>query len=245
MESGGNQGQPFMGAYFCEGWELRITQRCAEEDLQLDGGASFEELAKHSVVKKFVARRSETIKGTSQLGPALRDDGPTLEILRDGDSRAVTAFDATLGVCWLLAVHPKHRSGIEEDSFNYFDSLMENGRLFPTVVDTRRALKERRLGLAIAVMVEAPVTLRDARNRSGEFAVFLGRTHWVRMAIELADDLESITVAFDTRTVTTREMSAVLAGFYSDDDWIYVDHMPSGRKLKPGIESGWQHTHAV
>ena len=60
------RGTAHRGSFLCEGWELRVTKRCVEEDLFLGGTGEFAKLQKgHEIVAAFVRERTDrTITGT-------------------------------------------------------------------------------------------------------------------------------------------------------------------------------------
>lgn len=116
---------------------LRVTKRCLKNDLGLD-----EDLAKqdardfkgnHPAVKKFVDMRGAAPSLAEPIyGPFPRGLICSLHV---GQSRAVTTWDETENVCWLLAYDDYHRNGEPDDAFEVFIGLYHADELLPTEED--------------------------------------------------------------------------------------------------------------
>jgi hypothetical protein len=187
------------GAYLCRDWELRLTGRCTEEDLRLASDATFEELQGSEIIKAFVKDRSTRTVDTRQVAPLTC--GQAVWVLsRGNDHRGGTWFDEEHRVVWLLAAG-RHRSGSSDDFFPYCKALDREDRLLPSVDDYERMFRERDARFAFAIAIEAPLILKKARLEPGEQRIMFGGRYGACMAIEVADEFESISVAFRVDTV--------------------------------------------
>jgi hypothetical protein len=168
------------GGHICRDWELRVTERCLTEDLQerpRDDGESeprfkFEDLARHEIIKGFVAERCDKTISTRQVAP-LTCGKPVWVLARGNDHRGATWYDEGNHVVWLLAAG-KHRSGQADDFFPYCRGVDEDGRLLPTVGDYELLEIDRGYRFASAIRIEAPLVLRQARDEEGEKRVRFG-----------------------------------------------------------------------
>jgi hypothetical protein len=96
-------------SYFAAGWEIRITQRCLEEDLNADGDSSFDAVAGLEIVRALVRERSDKVTGGRQVNPI--SCGPDVWVVAHGnDHRGATVYDEFEEVVWLVSYH-RHRSG--------------------------------------------------------------------------------------------------------------------------------------
>lgn len=120
---------------------LRVTRRCLKDDL----GLSDEQVLQytkldardymdlHASVDKLVAMRGQAPQGGEPIyGPFPRGSIRSLHV---GSGRAVTAWDPTENVCWLLAFDGYHRNGEADDAYNVFIDLYNADELLPTAQD--------------------------------------------------------------------------------------------------------------
>ena len=90
-------------------------------------------------------------------------------------------------------------------------------------------------------MIDAPLLLKRARETGGEVSGQIGGKFGVGVAIELADEIEEISVAFDLRTLDNRRsIPAILAALEANGEWEHADEMPS-RPLQ-SYESAYSNT---
>lgn len=106
------------GSFLCQGYELRVTQRCLEEDLAKPTNEPFEELGGHEIITAFVNRRRDKPDNTRQVAPLT--SGKTVYRLAYGDRhRGATWYDEAQDVVWLLA-YAQHEFRDGPDAFDYF-----------------------------------------------------------------------------------------------------------------------------
>jgi hypothetical protein len=221
------EGEFFAGQALLAGdRQLRITRRCIEEDLGSDRKASLEDLAGHPIIKAFIRERRIKVIGTRRVEPLA--GGQEVWVLAQGHRhRGGTWHDEEHGVVWLVA-YGWHESGSNSDFFPYCKHLDQRGDLMPTAEDYAVLLQEEALHLARQLMVEPPLLLKRARESGREERMTIGGKFGTAIAVEVADDLEAVSVAFDTRTVQVYEhVPAILAAFVPDTDWEDADRMPS------------------
>lgn len=121
---------------------LRITQRCLEQDLGLDSEWVLLDarglVNEHAAIKKFVNQRGQDPSGgDSPHGPYPFGSVRSLHV---SSARAVTAWDEGTDTCWLLAYNDYHRNGEPDDAYNVFNELYDRGELLPTEDDWYQAL---------------------------------------------------------------------------------------------------------
>lgn len=219
------------GAYFCEGWELRITGRCLIEDLNAGPATDFVEVSGLQIVGALVRERKNKIEGTRDVNGL--HCGRTAWVLAHGhDHRGATIHDPEEEVVWLVA-YGRHRSGQPDDFFPFCQSLDADDRLLPTPDDHERLARERDRRFVEAVRLEAPVILRDARAEPGERRHLLAGDIAAGIAIEVIPGLESITIAFKLTALDWDLVPILLAAFDPDASWEMAPRMPS-RELEPG-----------
>jgi hypothetical protein len=211
------------GAYICRDWELRVTERCLVEDLGVDSDASFESIKYVEIVKGLVRDRADRVIDTREVAPVTC--GRTIWVLSRGtDHRGGTVFDEVEAVVWLVAAG-HHRSGEPDDFFPYCKGLDAEGRILPTPDDYRRMIVERDQRVVAAIVIEAPLALQEARSVNGEL-----RTRIVDqklgLSIEVAGDLESITVAFNVEEVEWDLLSIILPAI-QPGEWENAYKLPS------------------
>ena len=223
-------GRAVGGSFFAEGWELRITARCLEDDLNAGADANFEDVSGLKIVRE----RTDHTEGGRQVTP-LKCGRPVWVVAHQNDHRGATWYDADEEVVWLLA-YRRHRSGSGDDFFPYVkDELDEHNELLPTAEDYKGLILERDNRFVEAVRIEAPMILQEARQEPGtEHRYMLGGDLDTGISIEVADDLEAITIAFRLGAIDWDSVPIMLAAFHpSPDDWEGASRLPS-RELEPG-----------
>ena len=205
---------------------LRVTFRCLAEDLDR-GGVALEDLSGEPIVQAFVRERREKFIGTRDVSPL--SSGRRVSVLGQGDRhRGGTWHDTEHGVIWLLA-YGDHRSGAPNDFYPYCKTLDERGVLLPSEADYEALFRERDQIFARRLMIEAPLLLKRAREHPGEeLTATLGGRFGTGVTVEVAEDLEAITVAIDTRSLSVwTYISAILGSLAPADGWDQVGSMPS------------------
>lgn len=200
--------------------------------------APFEQLMGIEIVKGFVNDRSHRTDDTRQVHP-LTCGRDVYVLARGDDHRGGTWFDDTHRVVWLLA-SGFHRSGSPDDFFPYCKELDRKRVLLPTKEDYEALFRDRDYRFAFTVRIEGPLIAKRARESGKEERVMLGGEFGACVAVELADDLESITVAFQVETTEWDHVPLVLAAFHRGQ-WEDADRMPS-RELEAG-EVAFVHYH--
>lgn len=221
------------GSYFAAGWELRITGRCLDEDLNADPQSTFDEVAGLEIVRALVRERKDKTMGGRQVSPiACR---PEVSVVAHGhDHRGATMFDEAEEVVWLVA-YRRHRSGTVDDFYPWCKDLAEGDRLLPTEADLERLLRERDRRFVEAVAVEAPLLLHRARSEPGEHRHAFGGELPASIAVEVIDEPEAqaITIAFRLDVVPWDQVEIMLAAFHPLAEWEMIERMPS-RDLEGG-----------
>lgn len=209
--------------------ELRITRRCLRDDL--DGGidADFEAVASHPIVKAFVRERREKFEGSSRVEPL--ESGKAISVVRhQHEHRGATWHDENHEVIWLVA-YGRHQSGMPGDFFPFCKRLDQAGILLPTVEDYEALYRERDLRLARMLVVDPPLLLKRARESGKEEHAQIGGRFGTAVSVEFADEIEAISVAFDTRAENFyKTLPVILAAFVpgaSFEDWEGLDQMPA------------------
>jgi hypothetical protein len=226
------------GAFICEEWDLRITERCLRDDLGRDAETAFADLVNLDIVKALVRERRFKTFGGRQVRP-LTCGCEVWVVAHGNDHRGATWYDEANRVVWLLA-YRLHRSGEDDDFFPYCKEIDAAGELMPTVADVTRLIRERDRWFVYALAIEAPRLLLKAQEDGPQRAVIGGR-YGVEVEVEVADDLQGITIAFDATTVPPGLWQVILAAFHPDTDWTQVTAMPS-RALEQ-TEIAWCHNH--
>ncbi len=230
-------GRAIGGAYICKDWELRVTARCLDEDLNAEPTADFESIRGLEIVKALVKDRSMTSISSRQVRPL--SSGQDVWALGYGhDHRGATFHDEDEAVIWLVA-YGRHRSGTDEDFYPACKMLDEGGRLLPGKTDFVRLYEDRDRRFIDAVTIEAPVALKAARETDGEHRCTIGGELGVGLAIEVVEEMEatSITVALRPAgegplTTVTMEQGQVLLQALMCGRWEMIGRMPS-RGLDP------------
>lgn len=225
------------GSYICDDWELRVTQRCLEEDLGRSG-ASFEDILKVPIIKAFTSKRADRTEDTRQVND-VRCKAPIWVLARGDDHRGGTLFDVKNRVVWLVATG-LHRSGQPDDFFPYCVDLDRGGRLLPTAADYELLFNERTERFVYQMRVEAPLLLQQAAAAPRtEVGGMLGGRFGVAITLEVDDDIEVTTVAIQVGETPWEQLMLVLAAIHADGDWEPIDGMPH-RELHSG-EMAWAH----
>jgi hypothetical protein len=231
------------GAFICREWELRVTERCVDEDLERPPDTDFEDLRNIEIIKEFVNGRSTRTDDRNEISPL--STGCKIWVLSRGhDHRGATFYDDEEKVVWLLA-YGRHRSGSPSDFFPYCTELDRKGELLPTEADYRRMYDERDERLAKALPIETAIALKIARGNPGEHRFTLGGHLGVGLVAEVAEDLEELTVAFDVESIHWGWVQPILSLLRpaqdSTDGWSDSQRLPS-RPLAPN-EVGFVHFH--
>jgi hypothetical protein len=226
-------GKTVEGAHICEKWELRVTGRCLDEDLNAAADAGFEAIGGLEIIKAFTKDRFTEATSSRQVSP-LTSGREVWRLGYGDDHRGATLYDANEAVIWLVA-YGRHRSGQTDDFFPYCKQLDADGRLLPVRADYDRMFRERDRRFVHAVRIEAPVILCQARATDGEYRCKVGGELGAGISIEVDDELDAtaITVAFMATDLETIEQSQVLLAALSVGEWEMIPRMPS-RDLEPG-----------
>jgi len=221
------------GAYICKEWELRVTARCLDEDLNASEEADFDAILGLEIVKAFVKDRASQSTGARQVTP-LTCGLPVYRLAYGNDHRGATLHDEVDAVIWLLA-YGRHRSGKPGDFFPVCKGLDADGRLLPTADDYERMYTERTNRFVAAVAHEAPVVLCEARAAEGEYECTVGGELAVRLSIEVDEEMDAtaITVAFMAESLETLDQAKLLLAALSPGKWDEIGGMPS-RPLSSG-----------
>lgn len=220
------------GNFVCKQWELRVTKRCLDDDLNAGDDASFESILGLHIVKAFVKDRQNATYGTRQVAPI--ECRPEVWVLAQGDRhRGATIYDLEQEVVWLVA-YGRHESGSPDDFFPYCKGLAEQGALLPTTEDYEGLLADRGSHFAEAVRIEAPMHLLAASHIEGEHRCIVGGSLGAGLCIEVSTepDATAITVAFFATEIEWEQGLALLAAI-NPGAWEDVPRMPS-RDLEDG-----------
>lgn len=206
--------------------ELRITRRCLVEDLGAAEDATLEAISDLPIVRAFLRERRTKIEGTRRIEP-LRS-GREVWVLTQGQrDRGGTWFERDRNVIWLVA-SGHHESGSPDDFYPFCKALDKNGRLAPSKSDYESLFIDQDARFAARILIEAPILRKNAREAGGEVSAQIGGQFGVAVAIEVADDLQEMTVAFDLRSLGVAQyIPAILAALEADGEWERADRMPS------------------
>lgn len=217
-------------SYVCAlGHELRITGRCLSDDLGESAVVPFDEMmTRHGIVKAFQRERTNQTVGIDTLRPSGRDK--SLTVLRHtNDWRGVTWFEEDTGVVWLCACAP-HRSGQADDAFPRFQSLREDGRIWPRSEDYEAFAVDYGKRFADFVQTDAPQLLTMARANPDVEHVLLIGPQPVAIVVHIVETLEETFVAFSGVKLIPEEFLALLAALYPDrvfDEWQHAPRLPT------------------
>lgn len=222
-------------AHLCDAYELRITRRCLEEDLDYYGDAPFEDLAGKEIVKALIGRRADSPVDTREVTPL--NSGKRVYRLAYGERhRGATWYDERHGVVWLLA-YAQHRFEGRGDAFPYFKDLDEKGRLLPAATDYEALLRERDRRFTASIATDAEQLLREARaNPEREVVGQLGGAVEVTIVVATVESLEEVHVAIQAVGLPKEHLLLALGSFFGDRDFDEIEsavEMPN-RPLAPG-----------
>lgn len=211
---------------------MRITARCLDEDLNAATDADFESVLGLEIVKAMISAHKENAFTGRTVSPLTC--GHDIWVLTYGhDHRGGTLYDEVEQVIWLVAYH-RHRAHEADDFFPYCTEIDREKRLLPTRDDYERMFKDRDRRFADAVVLEAPLIIRQAERVEGEYRCTVGGELGVGLSIEIDDELEAraMTVAFTVTDVETFEQGQLLLAALHPGAWEVVGAMPS-RELHP------------
>lgn len=206
--------------------ELRVTNRCLVEDLGAPENATLEDVSDHPIVRAFLRERRSKTTGTRNVGQL--SSGHEIWVLTQGQRhRGGTWFEEGRSIVWLVAAG-HHESGSENDFFPYCQELDKARRLAPSESDYEGLFVDQDARFAARILIDAPLLRKRAEEERGEVSGSIGGRFGVAVAIEVADDLQEMTVAFDLRSVGVRQhVPAILAALEADAEWEFADRMPS------------------
>lgn len=206
--------------------ELRVTKRCLVEDLEGNENATLNDVSKHPIVRAFLRERRSKTEGTRTVSQ-LSSNHKVWVLTQAQRHRGGTWFEAPRSIVWLVAAG-HHESGSEDDFFPYCRKLSEEGRLVPSKDDYESLFKDQAERFAARILIEAPLLRKRARDAEGEVSDQIGGKFGVKIAIEVADELEEIAVAFDLRTLEVHQyIPAILGALETEGNWERADKMPS------------------
>lgn len=215
----------YSGSFLCEQWELRVTQRCLEEDLDRRGDTPFENLLGIEIVKALVARRRDRYDNSRQVTP-LSSGKIVWRLARGHDHRGATWYDDQERVVWLLA-YRRHRSGDPADAFPYFKKLDAEGRLMPSLADRESLELDRGRRFVEQVMRLVPRLVERAReNPEVEQHASIGGTAHVGVAMEIVDTLSETYLRISPLNLRPAWLEIVLAAVFGDRAWEVTDRFP-------------------
>lgn len=217
------------GSYFIAGYELRVTARCLEEDLEKSLDTPIGDLLDHPIVKALIKDRATEPDAGKTVGPEAGEN--TIRRLGYGhDHRGATWWDRTEKVVWLCAYHGKHRSGGADDPFKkHFPELIAAKRMKPTAFDYEALFAERDERFVDLVQRDAQALLAEARREPGaEKRAVVGGEADVGCFVEVVEALEETYVAFFIEEVTYERFVILLNAFYVArfEWWEQVHEMP-------------------
>lgn len=217
------------GSYVLPGYELRVTARCLEEDLETPRDTSIGALLEHPIIKALIKDRATDPDAGKTIGPEAGDD--TIRRLGYGhDHRGATWWDRAERVVWLCAYHRGHRSGAADDPFKkHFPELIAAKRMKPAAVDYELLFAERDERFVDLVHGDAQALLAEARLEPGtEKRAVVGGEANVGCLVEVVDTLEETYVAFFIEQVTYERFVILLNAFYASrfEEWEQVGEMP-------------------
>lgn len=222
-------------AHLCDAYELRITRRCLEDDLDYYGEAPFIDLKRHEIVRALVKRRSDDSTDTRQVTPL--SSGKRIYRLAYGDRhRGATWYDERHGVVWLLA-YAQHEFEDRGDAFPYFKELDAEGQLLPGPADYELLLRERDQRLSPEIGVDAERLLREAHETPGREVIgMLGGAVEVTVVVTVVDSLCELHVAVQMTDVAKEHFVLALVALFEGRDLEGIETaqaMPE-RPLRPG-----------
>jgi hypothetical protein len=210
------------GSYLCEGYELRITERCLAEDLACPSEEPFDELAGHEIVTAFVNRRRNTPTNTRRVAP-LTSHQTVYRLAYGHRHRGATWHDEANGVVWLLG-YAQHEFEDKGDAFPYFKELDAAHRLLPTKADYTALFRDRDRRFTEVVQHEAEQLLDAAREQPGEEQrAVVGGQLGVGVALEVVETLEEVYLAVKTARLTPENLIILFAAFFPERQFDEID----------------------
>jgi len=212
----------FGSAYLCADYELRVTRRCLDEDLQSPTTAPFDDLKKHEIIKALIKRRRETPDDTKKVSPL--PGGLDIYRLAYGSRhRGATWYDEDNRVIWLVA-YAQHEFEGGGDAFPYFKDLHTEGRLLPTETDYQALFADRASRFAGVARHDAGLLLEAARANPGtEQRGFVGGEVGVGVAVEIVETLTETYLAVKIRGLDTEALPILLAAFFPEYDFADIE----------------------
>lgn len=222
-------------AHPCEAYDLRITRRCLEDDLEYFGEVPFKDLARHEIIKALVKRRSDGPADTREITPL--SCGKRVYRLAYGDRhRGATWYDEQHGVVWLLA-YARHEFEDRGDAFPYFKELDAEGQLLPRPADYEALLRERDGRLQSEIDTDAKLILDEARENPGREVVgMLGGAVEVTVTVMVVESLGELYVAVQMEGLAKEHFVIALAALFEGRNFEEIEtanELPD-RALQPG-----------
>lgn len=187
--------------------DLAITARCLEQDLL---GSLAPEVAEH-VVEVVVERRGQDPESGETMA---RVGGPLRKLHADlsgGRSvRAVTWYDRSRDVCWLLA------AGMHEDFYAYVEGLAKTDAHLPTPTDVANFEADAPVRLMSRVIRSAKAALEEALREPGK-EVPVTETPPPRAYFRVDDDRLWVRVVLYGRQgfrLTAKQLAAIQAAVF-------------------------------
>lgn len=221
-----DQEQPYGRSFLCPRWELRITERCLVDDLELDAGTGFYDALRHPIVDAFAKKRLTSTGEGKTVGPEAGAE--TLHHLGAGDRhRGATWWDANNKVVWLCG-YGWHESGADDDAFQLFKHLIEEGRIKPTPADIETLLEDRAERLANLLPESAAGLLEEARADPGrEKTMSVGGLR-LSIVVNIVETLEEVFLA--VLGGTRREINALRLSLFPEaelGEWFLEERLPT------------------
>lgn len=221
--------QHHRGSCLCEHYELRITQRCLSNDLNLEPTTEFSAAAAHPIVQALESQRSANPRGGKTVGPAAGEH--TIYRLGHGnDHRGATWFDESNRVVWLCG-YGLHRSGEADDAFPYFHELIQSGSILPSEDDYEALFLDRDRRFVETLPQDAQILLARARSIHGvEQTAVIGGEERTGVLVDVVETLEETYVAFSLADMDYTRIVLILAAFYPNDtfsNWELVETLPT------------------
>lgn len=186
----------------------------------------FEEALRHPIVEAFAKKRSDNTGEGKTVGP---DAGAeTLHHLGSGDRhRGATWWDAENTVVWLCA-YGWHESGADDDAFQLFEQLIEEGRIKPTESDVAALLDDRAERLANMLPEAAAELLAAARRDLGREKPMTVGSLRLSVLVHQIETLEEVFVAI--LGGTRREVNALRVSLFPEaefGEWTLEERLPT------------------
>jgi hypothetical protein len=221
--------QHHRGSCLCEDYELRITERCLSNDLNLERTTEFSAATAHPIVQAFETQRSTNPRGGKTVGPAAGEH--TIYRLGHGnDHRGATWFDEHNRVIWLCA-YRLHRSGEVDDAFPYFHELIRSGNIWPREDDYEALFLDRDRRFVETLPQDAQMLLARARFNPGlEQTGVVGGEETTGVLVEVVETLEETYVVFSLAQKDYTRIVLILEAFYPNhtfNDWELVAALPT------------------